>query len=67
MSMVRQMAVEMGPDVSPIEAIGVLLGALAVKRNIVIGLARGVTDETLAGLFVFALLDCGVARPMPDA
>lgn len=65
--MVRQMAAEMGPHVSPEEAIHTLLAALARHRRIVIGLPNDLPEDVLAGLFVFALLDQGVCRPMPDA
>jgi len=40
-----------------------LLGDLAKKRSLVIGLPGNVEDDVLAGLFVYALLDVGVARP----
>lgn len=40
-----------------------LLGDLAKKRALVIGLPGNVEDDVLAGLFVYALLDVGVARP----
>lgn len=65
--MVASMAAEMGDDVSVREAVNRLCAGLAAYRKVVIGLPEDVTDDTLARLFVFALLDTGMARPMADA
>ena len=65
--MVRQMAAEMNPNISATDAIRVLVNALAAHRRIFIGLPNNVPDEVLAGLFIYALLDLGVSRPMPEA
>ena len=40
-----------------------LLDNLAKKRALVIGLPTDVGEDVLAGLFVFALLDTGIAKP----
>jgi hypothetical protein len=40
-----------------------LLKELEKKRSLVIGLPDDVEDEVFAGLFVYALLDVGIARP----
>jgi hypothetical protein len=65
--MVASMAAEMGRDVTLREAVRRLCAGLAAYRKVVIGLPEDVSDETLARLFVFALLDTRVARPMADA
>ncbi len=40
-----------------------LLDELVKRRALVIGLPANVEDDVLAGLFVYALLDVGIARP----
>ncbi len=65
--MVASMAREMGEDMSVRETVDRLCAALAAYRRVVIGLPNDVEDDTYARLFVFALLDTGMARPMPDA
>ncbi len=65
--MVASMAREMGDDVTVREAVERICAALATYRKVVIGLPEDVPDDTLARLFVFALLDTGMARRLPDA
>jgi hypothetical protein len=65
--MVASMAEEMGDGVGVREAVDRLCAALALYRRVVIGLPEDVTDDRLAQLFVFALLDTGMAKPMADA
>jgi hypothetical protein len=65
--MVASMAQEMGDGVGVREAVERLCAALALYRRVVIGLPEDVTDDRLAQLFVFALLDTGMAKPVPDA
>jgi hypothetical protein len=65
--MVSAMAAEMGDDVGLREAVDQLCAALAAYRRVVIGLPADVEDDTLARLFVFALLDTGMAKPMAAA
>ena len=68
LEMVRAMADEMG-DLSPRDAIDMLLDALASNHSIRIDLqeASDLPDEGYAHLFVFALLDTGIAHPLPQA
>lgn len=65
--MVNAMAREMGEDVTIREAVNRLCAALAAYRRVVIGLPEDVPDDTLARLFVFALLDMGMAKPLAAA
>lgn len=65
--MVEEMAREMGDGVTVREAVERLCGALAAYRRVVIGLPEDVPDDTLARLFVFALLDTKLAKPMAAA
>jgi hypothetical protein len=65
--MVASMAAEMGEDITVREAVNRLCAALAAYRRVVIGLPEDVPDDTLARLFVFALLDTGMAKPMAAA
>lgn len=62
--MVRQMAAEMGPQVTLEQAIEVVLHNLAAHKRIFIGLPSGVSEEIRAGIFIYALLDIGISRPM---
>jgi hypothetical protein len=64
--MVAQMASEMNVATSR-EAIVKLLQGLAQNRGVSIGLPASATDEKLAALFVYALLDTRLARPVPTA
>jgi hypothetical protein len=61
------MAREMGEGVTLREAVDRLCAALAASRRVAIGLPDDVPDDTLARLFVFALLDTGLAKPMAQA
>jgi hypothetical protein len=63
--MVASMAAEMGEGVTVREAVNQLCAALAAYRRTVIGLPEDVEDDRLAQLFVFALLDTGLAKPIP--
>jgi hypothetical protein len=65
--MVASMAAEMDPGMGVRETVDRLCAALAAYRRVVIGLPDDVEDDTLARLFVFALLDTGMAKPMADA
>ena len=65
--MVSSMAREMGDGVTLREAVERICAGLAAYRRVVIGLPDDVADDTLARLFVFALLDTGMARTVPDA
>lgn len=67
LEMVRQMAGEMGPDIGTHDAVHTLCQALAQYRKVFIGLPGNVPEEVLAGLFVFALLDLRISRPMAAA
>jgi len=66
LEMVQQMADEMGDDIQPGQAIYILVTALAYHRQIYIGLPDA-ADDDLAGLFITALLDQGVSRPLVAA
>jgi hypothetical protein len=65
--MVQQMADEMGPTISTHQAIQTLVGALAEHRRIHIGLPSNVSPEVEAGVFIYALLDLGISKPVPSA
>jgi len=65
--MVASMAREMGEDMTVRETVDRLCAALAAYRHVVIGLPEDVEDDTLARLFVFALLDMKLARPLAAA
>lgn len=65
--MVSAMAQEMGLDLSLREAVDRLCAGLAEHRRVVIGLPDDVPEDTLAQLFVCALLDTGMARPVAAA
>lgn len=67
LEMVQQMAAEMHPEMTASEAVEVLQDALAKHRRIFIGLPRAVPEEIRAGMFIYALLDLGLSRPMPEA
>ena len=63
---VRAMASEMEPaDLSVPDAIQALLIGLAHRWGIVFAFPPGCGEETLAGLFVYALLDTGIGREIP--
>lgn len=66
LEMVRSMAEEM--DAPSLEvAVGTILAGLAKNRRVTIKLPPGLPDEKLSRLFVFALLETGVGKPMPSA
>lgn len=67
LEMVRQMAEEMGTGIKTFDAVRTLCNALAEHRKVYIGLPGNVSEDILAGLFVFALLDLRISRPMPSA
>lgn len=69
LDMVRTMAAEMEPQLSPRDAIVALLGGLSRNRRIHINLhgLGTLNDEGAAQMFVYALLDTGIARPLPQA
>lgn len=66
LEMVQQMADEMGDNIQPGQAIYILVTALAYHRQIYIGLPEA-DDNDLAGMFITALLDQGVSRPLVAA
>jgi hypothetical protein len=68
LEMVRAMADEMG-DISTRDAIDLLVDELAFSRKILIDLCNSdeLPEEGIAHLFVYALLDTGIARPLPQA
>jgi len=65
--MVEQMASEMGPNVTPPQAIQILLTALAYHRKVFIGLPYKLPTDIQAGLFIYALLDRGISYASPEA
>jgi hypothetical protein len=64
---VTAMAAEIGEGVSIRDAVRQLCSALAEHRHVGIRLPLDLPDEQLAGLFVYALLDTRLARPMASA
>jgi hypothetical protein len=68
LEIVQAMADEMG-DISARDAIDLLIDELAFSRKVVINLhnPESLPDEGIAHLFVYALLDTGIARPLPQA
>ncbi len=62
-----EMVCEMSPSrlqSKPLRAqVRYLLKELEKKRSLVIGLPDDVGDDVFAGLFVYALLDVGIAQP----
>ena len=64
---VNAMAVEMGGGFSLRDTVARLCSALAQNRRIGIHIPLDLPDEQLAGLFVYALLDTKLARPMASA
>ena len=63
---VKAMASEMG-DISIHGAVQQLCSALAQNRRVGIHLPLDLPEEQLAGLFVYALLDTRLAKPMARA
>ena len=61
------MAAELGADISVRDAVKQICMALAQNRNVGIRLPLDLPDEQLAGLFVYALLDTRLAKPMAMA
>lgn len=64
--MVARMAEEMGSE-SIEKTVRDILLAIALHRRILIRLPEGLDEETLSTLFVYALLDTKIARPVPQA
>src|SRR5271155_1681899 len=62
--MVRQMASEMGPNVTVHNAIGTLLTALYRNRGVLIAIPEDAPEEIVAAVFVHALLDTGIFKPI---
>ena len=48
-------------------AVGVILEGLAKNRRVTILLPKGLQDEALSRIFIYALLETGVGREMPKA
>lgn len=67
MEIVSAMAAELGADISVRDAVKQICMALAQNRNVGIRLPLDLPDEQLAGLFVYALLDTRLAKPMAMA
>ena len=69
LDMVQAMTREMEPDLCPKDAIHAILGGLSRNRNIHIRLdvTPSMPDEIYARLFIFALLDQRIAKPLPSA
>jgi len=63
--MCRQMASEMG-EPSVRDAINTLLTKLSLNRHVLIGIPEDVPEEILSALFVHALLQSGVSRPLSE-
>jgi hypothetical protein len=57
----------MGLNVSVREAIETLSEAILEKRRVSIEMPDGITDEALAKLFIFALIDTGIGKPLAQA
>ena len=62
--MVRQMAAEMRPGMTVRQAVATLLTALGRNRGILIAIPEDAPEEIVAALFVHALIDAGVSRPV---
>jgi len=62
--MVRQMAAEMGPGLTVRSTVDTLLTALYLKRGLLIALPEDAPEEIVAALFVHALLDARVSKPI---
>jgi hypothetical protein len=67
LEMVKGMASEMGPGVTPDQAMNRLLAALASSRKLHICIAGDPPEHVKASVFVYALLQHGLLRPMPQA
>jgi hypothetical protein len=68
LEMVHAMAKEMeSSDLSVRETIQAILSGLLMNRRLFIALPNVKSDETLARLFVYALLGTGVGRKIPTA
>lgn len=67
LDMVRAMSAEMHPNLEPRDAIQAILGGLARHRGVHIRLQPDADTNTLARLFLFALLDQRILRPIPTA
>ena len=64
---VEAMASEMGDGLSVRSAVQQLCSALAQNRRVGIRIPLDLPDDQLAGLFVYALLDTRLAKPMARA
>jgi hypothetical protein len=65
--MIGQMAGEMTDEPIPVrQVIEILMVALIQTRKVQIGVMAD-SDEEMAALFIYALLDRQIARPMPEA
>lgn len=62
--MVKQMAAEMGPNVGVRRAISTILTALYRNRGVLIVIPEDAPEEVVAAIFVYALLDSGVSKPV---
>ena len=67
LEMVKQMAAEMGEGITAPQAIDTLLLALAYFKHIYIGVPEDLPVDDQAELFIGALLDQGVSRPLVAA
>lgn len=67
LEMVQQMAAEIGPEVTPGEAMETILNALAEHQHIRIRIVGDPPEDIRAGIFLFALITHGVCHPMAKA
>lgn len=67
MEIVTAMASELGEGTSVRDAVKQICSALAQNRRVGIRIPLDLPDEQLAGLFVYALLDTRLAKPMAMA
>lgn len=65
--MVTQMASELGPSVTPTQAINFLTMRLASQGRVRLQVSGDPPEDILAGIFVFALLQHGILRPVAQA
>lgn len=65
--MVREMASELGPEVTPTQAINLLTVQLASQGRIRLTVTGDPPEDILAGIFVYALLQSGILRPVAQA
>jgi hypothetical protein len=67
LEMVEQMASEMGPAVTPAQAMDKLMKVLATSGRLHIQIHGSPPEEIRAGIFVHCLLQQRICRPMAQA